>query len=432
MTWKLAFRNLFRNKRRTMATGAAVVAGFIGLTLLGGYILRIEKSLRVNAVYLLHKGHVTIYKSEGLQRYATKPSKYQITLEDLETLKRQLKPYEKDIDWVGQTLTGAGLISNGQKSVPFMATGVNLESLERSYSHPAVEKWARDFLEEGSRYFVAAIKEDPFSISVTKRLSALIQRKPPYKNLPEEQRFVQLAGISSYGDLNAVDATLAVNHTTGSEMSEDAGLLAPLELLQQLYMIDGFHYVMVYLKNDSQKNGLVKELNENFKKAGLHFEAYPFDNPNISPNYVGSMGFLYAMAGFFVFLICGAVALSVVNSLTMGILERTREIGTFRAIGYSNSQISWMMTQEALCLSLLSGVIGTVISIVISLVVNQLNIRFNPPGVSNSIQFILVPHVLLILTVFILFFVLIGVTSFLVTHYKLKMKIIDLLSDSGA
>jgi len=52
--------------------------------------------------------------------------------------------------------------------------------------------------------------------------------------------------------------------------------------------------------------------------------------------------------------------------------------------------------------------------------------------VSNSIQFILAPHAFLILIVFILFFVLIGVTSFLVTHFKLKMKIIDLLSDTGA
>lgn len=432
MTWKLAFRNLLRNKRRTLATGAAVLAGFVGLSLLGGYILRIEKSLKSNSVYLQHKGHVTIYKKEGLQRYATRPSKFLITFQDYEVLQNQLKVYAKDIEWTGQTLTGAGLVSNGEKSVPFMAYGVDLQTLEKSYRHPQVLKWAQDFLVPESLKFVDAIKKDPLSISVTKRLGALIRRQAPFESLAEEQRFVQLAGMSIYGDLNAVDATLAVNHTTGSELAEDAGLLAPLELLQSLYMADGFHYIMVYLHDDSNKNKLVQGLNDLFKKNNLQFEAYPFDDPAISPNYVGSMGFLYAMVGFFVFLICGAVALSIVNSLTMGILERTREIGTFRAIGYTNTQISWMMTQEALALALVSGIVGTVISGIVSLIVNQLNIRFSPPGVSTSIQFVLSPHFMLIFMVFMLFFILIGTTSYIVTHWKLKMKIIDLLSDTGA
>ncbi len=238
--------------------------------------------------------------------------------------------------------------------------------------------------------------------------------------------------MSLYGDLNAVDATLAMIHSTGSELAEDSGLLAPLELLQQLYMADGYQNVMLYLKNDNQMNSLISQLQGEFQKRGLEFEAYPFDHPQISPNYAGSMGFLYAMAGFFVFLICGAVILSVVNSLTMGILERTREIGTFRAIGYRPSQISWMMTQESLCLGLLSSAAGVVLAVTIAGVVNGLNIRFSPPGVSTSIQFILTPQPVLVLMIFLLFLVLVGVTSYFVTGMKLKMKIIDLLSDAGA
>ena len=415
-----------------MATGAAVVAGFVGLILLGGYIYRVEKGLRSNSVYLLNKGHVTIFKKEGLQRYATKPSFYQLTEADQKIIQDHVAKYQENVEWTGKVLTGAGLISNGEKSVPFMAVGVDLTTLEKSLNHPEVHAWAKDFLTKDSVDFVNAIKKNPLSISITSRLGELIQRKVPFENLTPEQKSIQLAGMNLYGDLNAVDATLSVSHSTGSEMLEDAGLLAPFELLQKLYSTDGAHYMTVYLKDDGQISKMVTELNETFKKENLAYDAYPFDNPAISPNYVGSMGFLYAMAGFFVFLICGAVALSIVNSLTMGILERTREIGTFRAIGYQPKQISWMMTQESLWLCALSGVVGVIISAIIAVIINSLHITFSPPGVVAAIQFMLSVNFSLVLITTSLFLLLVGVTSYSVTHFKLKMKVVDLLSDSGA
>lgn len=432
MMWKMAFRNLFRNKRRTIATSAAVVAGFVGLTLLGGYIIYVEKGLKSHSVYLLNKGHISIFKKEGLQHYHTRPSLYQLTPDDRQSIQKVLVPFKSSIEWTGLAISGSGLISNGEKSVPFLAVGVDLESLNKSVNHPQVLKWARDFLTQDSLDFVSAIQKDPFSISITSRLGEMIQRKVPFKNLEPEKKNVQLAGMDIFGDLNAVDATLSVSFSTGSDMLEDSGLLAPFELLQNLYGTDGAQYLMIYLNNDLDVADLTNSINQVFQTQNLPFEAYPFNDPRISANYVGSMGFLYAMAGFFVFLICGAVALSIVNSLTMGILERTREIGTFRAIGYRPQQLSWLMTQESLWLSLICAVAGVIISFVIGTIVNSLNIKFSPPGISSEVQFALFVNFYLVLLIAFLFFVLIGFTSYFVTHYKLKMKIVDLLSDSGS
>ncbi len=432
MMWRMAFRNLFRNKRRTMATGAAVIAGFVGLILLGGYIFYVEKGLRANAVYLLNKGHISIFKKEGLQKYATKRSFYEIKPEEQKVILEHLKKYENNIEWTGHAITGSGLISNGEKSVPFMATGVDLLTLEKSLNHPQVKKWAHDFLTKDAADFVQAIKSDPLSISITARLGELIDRKTPFSQLPEEKRNVQLAGMDVYGDLNAVDADLSTSYSTGSELLEDAGMLAPYELLQKLYNTDGAYYMMVYLKDDGHLSRTVANLNHDFEKDNLPFQAYPFNDPAISPNYVGSMGFLYAMAGFFVFLICGAVALSIVNSLTMGILERTREIGTLRAIGFQPQQISWMMTQESLWLCFLSSLFGIVLAWMISVVVNLAHFTFSPPGVAVAVQFRLSVNPTLAVMITALLLALVGTTSFIVTRFKMKMKVVELLSDSGA
>lgn len=432
MMWKMAFRNLFRNKRRTFATGAAVVAGFVGLTLLGGYIIYVERGLKAHSVYLLSKGHISIFKKEGLQRYHTRPSFYQITPDDQILIQKTIHPIQSSIEWTGLALSGSGLISNGEKSVPFLALGVDSKTLDLSFKHPQVLKWAKDFMTQDSLDFISAIQNDPSSISITTRLGELIQKKSPFKKLPQDKKNVQLAGMDIFGDLNAVDATLAVSHSTGSEMLEDSGLLAPFELLQNLFATNGAQYFMIYLKNDQNITDLTDELNQSFQKQNINFEAFPFNDPRISPNYVGSMGFLYAMAGFFVFLICGAVILSIVNSLTMGILERIREIGTFRAIGYTPQQLSWMMTQESLWLCGLCAIVGVILSFTIGTIINTLHITFSPPGISTQVQFALSVNFYLVLLITLLFLLIVGWTSYLVTHFKLKMKIVDLLSDSGA
>ncbi|MFN8944299.1 MAG: ABC transporter permease, partial [Pseudobdellovibrionaceae bacterium] len=134
------------------------------------------------------------------------------------------------------------------------------------------------------------------------------------------------------------------------------------------------------------------------------FEIFSYNNPDISSSYVGTMGFLYVMSGFFIFLISTAVVLSILNSLTMNILERIREIGTLRALGYSQGKICWMMTQESICLTLICQALGVVLTVIVSQVIHRMNIRFNPPGLSKDIQFDLSPNafVFLILCLFLL------------------------------
>lgn len=432
MTWKLAFRNLFRNQKRTVATAAAVIAGFVGLLLLGGYLYRVEISLRTNAIYLFNKGHITIFKKGGLERFATKPAQYQILPSEIQELEKILKEKESKVDWVGKTLTGAGLISNGDRSLPFLATGVDVNTWHRSFRNKDVLTWAIDFLIPGSLDFVGEVEKDYQAISITPRLAEYLKKSLPFSALKDEDKYVQLVGMTQFSDMNAVDAKLAANHTTGSEMLEDSGLLASVQLLQELYAIEGYHYLMIFLKSNEDKNQVLGWLNQKFDDQKLDLAAYPFDHPSISPNYVGSMGFLYVMSGFFVFLICGAVALSIMNSLTMGIIERTREIGTFRAIGFTQKQISWMMTQESICLCLLSAGIGIVLAFAISAIVNQANIRFTPPGVVNSIQFILSPNAALATAVLVVFLAIVSLTAYWVSHFKMKTKIINLLSDAGA
>lgn len=436
----LPFRNLFRNKRRTLATGTAILAGFVGLSLLGGYIFRIEKILRYNTIYLQNKGHLSIYKKDGLKKFSSKPSKYMISKEQVEQLQVVLQKHAQDIEWVGQTLTGTGLLSNGERSVPFLALGLDEQSLVKTRSHPQVLKWAKDLMTVDSETFVQQIHKNQSAISATKRLIEVIQTKEQIANrnndpnavATEQFLSVQLAGKTVYRDLNAVDAEIVTNHTTGYQLSDDSSVLTSIQLLQDLYATDGVRDLVLFLKNDSQTSSLYRKLSQVFEKERLPFEVYEYDHPDVAPSYVGTMGFLYVMSGFFIFLISTAVVLSILNSLTMNILERIREIGTLRALGYSQTRICWMMTQESICLTFLCQVMGVLCTLVISIVVNRMNIRFNPPGLSKDIQFDLQPNGLIFLGLFVFLLVIISGFSYWMTFFQSRKQITDLLASTGA
>lgn len=72
------------------------------------------------------------------------------------------------------------------------------------------------------------------------------------------------------------------------------------------------------------------------------------------------------------FTVIGLVALlaggfGVINTMMMSISERTREVGTLRAIGATKGQVMKMFLSEAFLIGLIGAIVGVVIGVVVSL-----------------------------------------------------------------
>ena len=70
------------------------------------------------------------------------------------------------------------------------------------------------------------------------------------------------------------------------------------------------------------------------------------------------IGVIYAVLAFSIFIIFLVALVIINNSLVMSTLERTREIGTMRAIGAQRSEILKMFVVEAVVMALVFGTIG--------------------------------------------------------------------------
>lgn len=428
MLIKLAYLNLFRNTRRSVSTGLAICVGFVGLNLLGAYIYRIKKSLDVTSVYSALRGHVKVYKKDSLVQFSLRPKNYIFSPDEIKLVEKVMSPLASQVEYTGLNINGSGLLSNGVKSHPVLILSFQPEIYARSLSQPRLIEWGREWVLPSQIENIEIFRNNNDAMSVTPRIADIMNFKQPLK-LNEA---VQVAARNFDGDLNAVNLDLGAEHTTGVEFLEDTLVLIPYKKVQELLGTDGAQSISIYLKENQDVSEFKKSLDTIFKELPFPVETYFYYNEEINSVYNGTLGFLIVMGGFFVFLIGTAVSLTVINSLTMGIIERTKEIGTLFAVGFKKITVNKIFIYENLILSLISMIIGTALSLIISIIVNNLNIEFTPPGVSGKIQFRLIWNLYIAFSVGFFLFLLTWSSAWLVLKTKFKTKVINLLSDSGA
>lgn len=421
--WSLAFRNLGRNRRRNAATAFAVGLGYAGLVLLCGYVLRWERVLSSRAIYLQHAGSVSVYKKGGLENHAVFPDRYGIDPAERAAIGRALAQWD-DVEYVGAYLKGMGLIGNGCRSLPFFGTGIDPELEPKLRAQPDVLRWNEDMLHFPAGRGVWEY-QGFHAVGLTKGLALLLGKKAVLDEVKPGKALaaafpdcgkpdgdgafaadanVQLLASTFGGRFNAIDAEVTNHYSSGMALAEDSGLTGTLGAFQELFGTDKVSYLAVYLRDHGKAAALARALPAMAAAQGVEVEAFPYTDARVSPFYVGSMGFLKAMGAFFLILISGVVTLSVVNSLTMTVLERGREIGTLRALGFMPGRIGAVFVREQLLLAAQSLAAGAGLAWIVKEVVNRAGIRFRAPGFPGSSLFLLTPNaaIYLILAGFIL------------------------------
>lgn len=428
MILKLAYLNLFRNKRRSLSTGLAICIGFVALNLLGAYIFRVKKALDTTSVYSALHGHVKLFKEGSLVQFSMKPKEFIISPPELKQIENIFVSFGSEIEYTGKNINGSGLLSNGNISHPVLFYSFEPEVYARSLTQPDIGNWAKDWVLPSQIKNVEIFRNNKEVMSVTPRIADILSLKYPLS----ENESLQLAGRTFEGDLNAVNLDTGAEHTTGLEFLEDTLVLVPLNKVQELLSTEGVETISIYLKPGAALLSFKKRLDEELKKLPFKTETYFYYDAKINAVYLGTIGFLMVMGSFFVFLIGTAVSLTIINSLTMGIIERTKEIGTLYAVGFRRRDVSKMFIAENIFLCLFAICAGVVFSFLISALVNSLNIRFTPPSVTGKIQFRLVWNFAIALSVAVFTLVLTGISSMIVMKNKSKIKLIDLLNDTGA
>jgi putative ABC transport system permease protein len=408
--WTLAARNLRRHRRRNLVTGLAIALGYAGLVILGGYALRVERLLRAGSVYGQHRGHVAVYARGGLQGAEAKPSAYALPPADQAAIAAVLRA-DPRVELVGRYLAGSGIAGNGCQSFPFRAVGVEPEVERRVARHPelAAVGGGEARPRAGAFLFDAPGEESPVVLAprlatyVGKRAAASGERTGPPSEGPLDcaaadlprriaaDPFVQLGARTQDGSLGALEVRAVGLYAPATTEEDKTGLVAPLELLQRLYDTDRVGWVAAYLHDHRDAPAVAADVGARLAAAGLEVDVYRYDDKVANPYLVGTMGFLGGLVLFIGVLVANVVAFSVLNAMTLAVLERTRELGTLRSIGFTRGQVTGLFLREAALLAAAAVGAGLPLALLAGALVRAADVRFVPPGMGGEMQLLFAP-----------------------------------------
>jgi len=124
----------------------------------------------------------------------------------------------------------------------------------------------------------------------------------------------------------------------------------------------------------------VSDITNVLKEDGFQFYSVMDDIKREQQKFAMIQGALGGIGGISLLV----AAIGITNTMIMSIYERTREIGVMKVIGASLRDIKSLFLYEAAIIGMLGGIIGSTISIILSIVVNMVYRGMNMNGMGED------------------------------------------------
>jgi putative ABC transport system permease protein len=332
----LALRNLLRHKRRTLLTASALVLGIALMVLGRAWTKAMEKAV-VEPAKGGTLGHVQVFAKDaaadegGSVSFIMPQNNYRLIEGPDAVISRVLAAEPRLEAGLARLMVGA-LLSNGDTSLEAILIGIDPRA--RPHVYPAVE------LREG-RHFVPGEKGILLNRGVAKKLSARVG-----------DSLVAL-GNTSDGRLSAVKLKVTgIWVVKGLEAYEWGACYVDLAAVQELVDSGTGAGVLIFRQRDPTADSapIAASLNALFVRENVPAQAYTWEE--MGGPFIGGMLVTRFIARIMDLVMAIIVAAGVLNTALMSVFERTREIGTLRAVGARKSRIVTIFLLEALFLGL--------------------------------------------------------------------------------
>jgi putative ABC transport system permease protein len=251
---KIAFRNLLKNRRRSIVTLIAISVGFASVSLFRGYADSTFQGLREAAIRGEGIGHLTIYKEGWLEKGSIDPQNHMFLREEVQRIINLVED-EDDVILATPKIDIEGLVSNGKISTIFIATGlVPRDDITIKGAMASLRPINGEALNDKKTY----------GIEIAEGLAARLGLKPGMDAV------VMASTID--GHMNALDIQVMGIYDTGSPATNDKLLRVQFKFAQSLYDTDMADRIVVLLA-DWKKTELIRaKLNEILSHEGLNCE----------------------------------------------------------------------------------------------------------------------------------------------------------------
>ena len=348
---KMAWRNIWRNWRRTAIATIAIVLGLILLIFMDAAIEGSDQATYGNAVRL-YGGNIQVHAPGFRERARRLPL---LPIADADTVVQAAQTNPEVLAAAKRINTG-GLISSPEGSYPVTISGIEPE-VEAPVSLMAENIGQGRFLtsEDGDAIVIGRGLAELLDVTVGDRVTLLGRR------MDESMRQSTMTVVGIY-DL-------------GTKQAEKLAVLITLPRAQTLYNLrDQQTEVAISLQKVGQEDTLIPVLQAALPK-------YEVDSwITLRPEIQEIMALENAFLGIFGLIVLLIASIGILNLMLMAVFERTREMGVLQALGMKGRQLMGLFVLEGMMVGFVGAVIGCILGWLSILLLAQIGIDISSFG----------------------------------------------------
>lgn len=387
----IAARNLFRHTRRNLFLGGAIAAVTLLLILLGGLAAGMRAAMLESATTLM-TGHVNV---GGFFKITSGSAAPLVT--EYDRVLAETRKHVPELDYVTVRGRGWAKAVSETSSMDLVLGGLDMANEPQFRRVVQVLEGSLDDLAKPDTILLFEDQARRLGVKVGDALTISAPTARGVSNTAD----VRVAAIAkSIGLLSAFNAFL------------------PQRTLQQLYQLNATTTgaIHLYLKDPAAAGAVATRLREALATAGFRVmdpDPQPYWQKLMqtvpASDWTGQkldvstwedeMSFMSWilqavewLTRILLLVLLAIVVVGIANTLAIAIRERTREIGTLRAIGMQRRKVLWLFLLESFLLGLAGTIAGALLGLGLAWAVNAAGI-----GVPESVQVFLMQRELTLL-----------------------------------
>jgi len=343
---RIAWRNVWRQRRRTFLIAAGMGVTMALLVFYDGLIGGFEQAIYGNAIQLLG-GNIQVHAPGYNDEAGRKPL---LPLADPDAVVRAAEAHP-DVVVASKRIVTGGLVTNREGA--FAVSIVGVETDKEGKITPVAENISKGrYLqpEDGDLVVIGQGLATAMEIGVGDRIT--------------------MVGGSTHEQTRQRTMTVVGIYDVGVPSVEKSMIYISLNEAQGLFGLDGqVTEVVVSLKQIGLEPGVMSAINQS--APGYEVTSWETSIPDLKQTMDMKTGVMGAMGVF----LLGIAAIGILNLLMMAVFERTREIGIIGALGLKPREITFLFLLEGILIGVMGAVFGAILGTLINglLSINGLN-----------------------------------------------------------
>ena len=186
---------------------------------------------------------------------------------------------------------------------------------------------------------------------------------------------IVLLVTAANGTPNAIELKVSGIFFTSAKEFDDSALRIPINFARKLMRVQGATSWVLLLKDTKNTGQAVEQLRASL--PANTFEVTPWTD--LADFYNKTVVLFGKQINLMKSIIALIIILTISNTQTMSVLERTTEIGTIMAIGFRRSQVLRMFIIEGILIGIFGGIVGITLGYGIAEVLSFIGITMPPP-----------------------------------------------------